>query len=73
MVARTTGLWAPIIRSQRAEWVFWPCVRATRRESRAEYLRGVPLEKHNEYLERVRFARVDITEAVPNDRVEGRD
>lgn len=66
MVARTTGLWAPIIRSQRAEWVCWTCVRATRREARAEYLRGMPLEKHKERLERVRFARVDITESVPN-------
>lgn len=66
MTVKTTGLWAPIISSKRTEWVCWTCVRSTRRDARAVYLSGVPLERQKEHLDRVRFARVSVMEAVPN-------
>lgn len=67
MAVKTAGLWAPIIKSQRGEWVCWTCVRSTKREAKAEYLRDLPERIHKEHLSRVRFAKVVITEAVPNE------
>ena len=64
MAAKTTGLWAPIIRSKKTEWVCWTCVRSTRRYARSAYLSGVLLERQKEHLEGVRFARVSVMEEV---------
>ena len=68
-----SGLWAPIIKNPwRREWIDWTCVRSTRREAKAEHLRGVPPEFRGKALANVRFARVTITEVVPSAPEEGR-
>jgi hypothetical protein len=61
--AISKNLWAPIATPARGNpWVFWNCIRMTRRESKAEYLRDLAPELHKKALKRVRFARVDVVE-----------
>lgn len=64
--AKSSGLWAPIVTPSRGTpWVVWTCVRMTRREAKAEYLRDLPKDLIKDNLKRVRFSRVTITEDIP--------
>ena len=52
--------WAAIERT--SGYVFIFTIQVTRRDSKAEYLRGLPERVHKDKLKRVRFAKVLITE-----------
>lgn len=61
--AISKNLWAPVATTARgAPWVIWSCIRATRRDAKAEYLSDLIPEVHKKALKRVRFARVDVVE-----------
>jgi hypothetical protein len=64
MKALSKGLWAPIVTPKSGmPWVVWTDIRSTRREAKAAYLECIDIEFQKKHLERVRFARVDISEA----------
>jgi len=62
MSARPLVLWAPIIRSTRAESIVWSAIRLTRRAAREAYLEPIEPEFRDSHLLCVRFARVVVAE-----------
>lgn len=65
-LARSTGIWAPIITPKRGRpWVFWSALRGTRRDARSAFLANYRPERRADALKGVRFARVTVTEDAP--------
>ena len=63
MPAQTKNLWVPIVTPVSGdEWINWSAVSTTRRGSKRLYLYGSSVDMHKQMLERVRFAKVTITE-----------
>lgn len=63
MKAKTNQLWAPIIKAAKGrDWIDWGHVRATKRDSEHSFFANVMPEYEQQLRERVRFAKVTITE-----------
>jgi hypothetical protein len=72
MKAKSISMWAVIVKSKRTEWIHWPTIRATRRDTRLayedEYIFGDSGDECRERFEarlksgQVRLARVTISE-----------
>jgi hypothetical protein len=61
--ASMKNLWAPIATPKRgAPWPLFHCIRESRKAARDAYLEGVPESMRPSALERVRFAKLTITE-----------
>ena len=58
----TKNLWAPLNTGGKKPWIIWQYISYTKRDSKAAYLKDIPLAYRAELLACVKFIKVFVAE-----------
>lgn len=65
MKAITKNLWAPLVTGGRKPWIYWSCIRSTRRDAKEAFTLAIKGAYAHEWLAKTKFVKVSVATTPP--------